>query len=174
MRSRVRAAAIRAAARGGTTRPATIPHATPAVAAHAAAAHDDHGHDAQEPPAAGSRAAELVTCSLLVFSAILSWIAFVRVGYMGEQARVVLFPWMVSGELGIDWALRIDPLTAVMLVVVTTVSSLVHIYSIGYMAEDPYRPRFFCLPFAVHLRDAGAGDLRQPGVSCSSAGRASA
>jgi NADH-quinone oxidoreductase subunit L len=119
-------------------------HAAPAAPAHPTAPRDPHAHeDAHEPPAAGSRAAELITCSLLVFSAILSWIAFVRVGYMGEQARVVLFPWMVSGELGIDWALRIDPLTAVMLVVVTTVSSLVHIYSIGYMAEDPYRPRFF-------------------------------
>jgi NADH-quinone oxidoreductase subunit L len=118
-------------------------HAAAAVATHAVGAHDGHGHDEPEPAAAGSRAAELITCSLLVFSAVLSWIAFVRVGYMGEEARVVLFPWMVSGELGVDWALRIDPLTAVMLVVVTTISALVHIYSIGYMAEDPYRPRFF-------------------------------
>ena len=54
-----------------------------------------------------------------------------------------LFTWMVSGDFKVDWALRIDALTAVMLVVVTTVSALVHLYSIGYMAEDPYRPRFF-------------------------------
>ncbi len=119
-------------------------HPPLAAAAHAAAPHGAHGHAPPEPPAAGSRAAELITCSLLVFSAILSWIAFVRVGYMGERARELVFPWIVSGELGVDWALRIDPLTAVMLVVVTTISSLVHIYSIGYMAEDPYRPRFFC------------------------------
>jgi NADH-quinone oxidoreductase subunit L len=119
-------------------------HRPPAAAAHAAAPDVAHGHAPPEPPAAGSRAAELITCSLLVFSAILSWIAFVRVGYMGERARELIFPWIVAGELGVDWALRIDPLTAVMLVVVTTISSLVHIYSIGYMAEDPYRPRFFC------------------------------
>ena len=50
---------------------------------------------------------------------------------------------MVSGDFKVDWALRIDTLTAVMLVVVTTVSALVHLYSIGYMAEDPHRPRFF-------------------------------
>src|SRR6185503_16174244 len=53
------------------------------------------------------------------------------------------FPWIVSGDLKIDWALRVDTLTAVMLVVVTTISAFVHLYSIGYMAEDPYRPRFF-------------------------------
>src|SRR5215207_283219 len=105
--------------------------------------HEPDVHAPAEPAAQGSRAAELITCTLLVIAAILSWIAFVRVGYLHEDARIVLFPWIVSGELHVDWALRIDGLTAVMLVVVTTVSSLVHIYSIGYMAEDPYRPRFF-------------------------------
>ena len=54
-----------------------------------------------------------------------------------------MFTWITSGDLKVDWALRIDTLTAVMLVVVTTVSALVHLYSIGYMDEDPYRPRFF-------------------------------
>jgi formate hydrogenlyase subunit 3/multisubunit Na+/H+ antiporter MnhD subunit len=73
----------------------------------------------------------------------LSWIAFVRVGFGHMDERVVLFTWMQSGDLKVDWALRIDALTAVMLVVVTTVSSLVHLYSIGYMHEDPHRPRFF-------------------------------
>jgi NADH-quinone oxidoreductase subunit L len=114
--------------------------------AHAAHAGSDHGHDSHgpaEPAAYGSRAAELITSTLLVIAALLSWIAFVRVGYFGEDARVILFPWIVSGELSVDWALRIDTLTAVMLVVVTTVSALVHIYSIGYMADDPSRPRFF-------------------------------
>ncbi len=51
--------------------------------------------------------------------------------------------WMASGDLRVDWAFRIDTLTVVMLVVVNTVSSLVHLYSIGYMHEDPHRPRFF-------------------------------
>ena len=52
-------------------------------------------------------------------------------------------PFIVSGDLKVDWAIRVDALTAVMLVVVTTVSALVHLYSIGYMEEDPYQPRFF-------------------------------
>ena len=54
-----------------------------------------------------------------------------------------IFNFITSGDLKVDWALRIDSLTAVMLVVVTTVSGVVHLYSIGYMADDPYRPRFF-------------------------------
>ena len=57
--------------------------------------------------------------------------------------RVPVFNWISSGTLAVDWALRIDTLTAVMLVVVNTISAVVHVYSIGYMAHDPYRPRFF-------------------------------
>ena len=68
----------------------------------------------------------------------------VRPGRLPAPGRARLAgAFILSGDLKIDWALRIDTLTAVMLVVVTTVSSLVHLYSIGYMAEDPYRPRFF-------------------------------
>jgi len=102
----------------------------------------DHGHPT-EPAAAGSRAAELITTTFLIISAILSWIAFVQIGLIGPDVRVPVVTWFASGDLKVEWALRIDTLTAVMLVVVTTVSSLVHLYSIGYMAEDPYRPRFF-------------------------------
>src|SRR6202011_5428324 len=98
----------------------------------------------QQPAAAGgSRPAELVTTVLLFASMLLSWVAFVDVGFAHHDARVTLFPWIISGDLKIDWALRIDTLTAVMLVVVGTISALVHLYSIGYMQEDPYRPRFF-------------------------------
>src|SRR5215468_8579940 len=116
--------------------------------AHAAEAHeepDDYGHDdhAVEPAAAGSRAAELITTGLLFVSAALSWFVLVDVGFLHHDARIALFPWINSGELQVAWSLRVDTLTAVMLVVVTTVSSLVHLYSIGYMDEDPYRPRFF-------------------------------
>jgi NADH-quinone oxidoreductase subunit L len=108
-------------------------------------AHDDHGHDdhAVEPPAAGSRAAELITTCLLLASAALSWFALVDVGFMHHDVRIALFPWITSGDLQVSWSLRVDTLTAVMLVVVNTVSSLVHLYSIGYMDEDPNRPRFF-------------------------------
>ena len=141
--------------------------------AHAADAHDDHGHDdhghddhhVSEPPAAGSRAAELITTGLLFVSAALSWVALVDVGFLHHDARIALFPWINSGDLQVAWALRVDTLTAVMLVVVNTVSSLVHLYSIGYMDEDPYRPRFFGYLVAVHLRDADAGDRGQSGAA---------
>ena len=96
-----------------------------------------------EPAAAGSRTTELITTTLLMVSMVLSWIAFVDVGFGHHDARVPVFTWIASGDLKIDWSLRIDTLTAVMLVVVTTVSAFVHLYSIGYMEEDPYRPRFF-------------------------------
>jgi NADH-quinone oxidoreductase subunit L len=113
---------------------------------HAAAhAHDDHGHDDHhpvEPAAAGSRAAELITTALLLAAAAMSWMTFIDVGFMHHDVRVVLLPWINSGDLDVAWTLRVDTLTAVMLVVVTTVSSLVHLYSIGYMHEDPNRPRF--------------------------------
>src|SRR5579872_1605769 len=91
----------------------------------------------------GPRPSEIVTTGLLGLSGILAWIAFFRVGVGGADAHVIVANWFTVGKLAVDWALRIDTLTAVMLVVVTTVSALVHLYSIGYMAEDPHRPRFF-------------------------------
>jgi NADH-quinone oxidoreductase subunit L len=103
--------------------------------------HDEHPHHAAAP---GSRAAEIITSALLVIAGILSWISFFDVALGdAEPFTVPVFTWIHSGSLAADWALRIDALTAVMLVVVTTVSALVHIYSIGYMAHDPHRPRFF-------------------------------
>src|SRR6202158_3035982 len=119
--------------------------------AHASDAHDDHavdahGHDdhaVESPAGAGSRAAELITTGLLLVGAALSWFALVDVGFMHHDARIPLAPWINSGELQVAWSLRVDTLTGVMLVVVNTISSLVHLYSIGYMDEDPYRPRFF-------------------------------
>ena len=126
-------------------------HAAPAHDDHAvhAVAHDSHDdshgddHGPQEPSAAGSLGAELVTSTFLVISCVLSWYAFYDVGFLHHDAHVSLFSFISFADLHSSWALRIDPLTAVMLVVVTTVSSLVHIYSIGYMEEDPYKPRFF-------------------------------
>lgn len=91
----------------------------------------------------GHRASEIVTSSLLVVSAILSVVVFFDVGFGDTQERIHVLSWISSGSLQVDWTLRIDTLTSVMLVVVTSVSSLVHIYSIGYMHDDPYRSRFF-------------------------------
>ncbi len=121
-------------------------HATSADVHDSAGDHhaggDGHGHPG-EPAAAGSRTAELITTTLLFISMVLSWIAFVRVGLGHQDAHETVLPFIVSGDLKVDWAIRVDSLTAVMLVVVTTVSAFVHLYSIGYMEEDPYRPRFF-------------------------------
>ena len=91
----------------------------------------------------GDRQAEYVTTGLLILSAMMSCVAFVEVGLNGGSTKVLVLDWMQSGSLSIDWTLRIDTLTAVMLVVVTGVSSLVHVYSIGYMSHDPNRARFF-------------------------------
>ena len=96
----------------------------------------------------GHRTSEYVTTGLLILAAILSWIVFSTYWFAPADAapnvqKVEIFRWITSGPLQIDWLLRVDTLTAVMLVVVTTVSSLVHVYSIGYMADDPGRARFF-------------------------------
>jgi NADH-quinone oxidoreductase subunit L len=92
----------------------------------------------------GARLSEIITTSLLFVAAALSWVAFFQVGFGQTKMLVpVLGEWMTSGAMRVDWALRIDTLTVVMLVVVNSVSALVHLYSIGYMHEDPHRPRFF-------------------------------
>ena len=92
----------------------------------------------------GHTASEYITSGLVIISAVLSWIAFFTIGY-GETAlvEVEILRWISSGALDVAWSLRIDTLTVVMLVVVNTVSALVHVYSIGYMHHDPHRSRFF-------------------------------
>ncbi|MEQ9638664.1 MAG: NADH-quinone oxidoreductase subunit L [Alphaproteobacteria bacterium] len=90
----------------------------------------------------GDRGAQAVTCGGLIIAALLSLIAFVQVTYGGETETVQLFTWIDSGAFEVGWALRIDQLTAVMLVVVTVVSAVVHVYSVGYMSHDPHKPRF--------------------------------
>jgi NADH-quinone oxidoreductase subunit L len=112
--------------------------------------HDAHGHDDHHAPEpsphseAVNRFAEVVTTGLLLASCLLAWGAFFSHGIGTQGATTVTIAnWMSSGALQVNWALKIDTLTSVMLIVVTTVSSLVHLYSIGYMAEDPHRPRFF-------------------------------
>jgi NADH-quinone oxidoreductase subunit L len=120
------------------------PHGAPSPAdQHAAFANTHVEEHAAGPSAAGSVPAGLITTTLLGIACLLSWYAFYDVGILGHEARIRLFSYITFGDLHSDWALRVDPLTAVMLVVVTTVSSLVHLYSIGYMADDPYKPRFF-------------------------------
>ncbi len=91
----------------------------------------------------GTRASEIITSMFVLIAALLSWIVFFQVGVGGETSKQDILRWVTSGELDVSWGLRIDTLTAVMLVVVNTVSGLVHVYSIGYMHHDPHRPRFF-------------------------------
>ncbi|MEQ8742672.1 NADH-quinone oxidoreductase subunit L [Parasphingorhabdus sp.] len=92
----------------------------------------------------GNVPAKIVTTGALFASCALSWPVFI--GFLNGTSSAEVVPvltWIVSGDLNFDWALRVDALTAVMLVVVTTVSALVHLYSWGYMDEDPDQPRFF-------------------------------
>lgn len=91
----------------------------------------------------GTKASQWITTGLLVASAVLSMFAFVDVAMHGNTTIVHVANWVSSGDLDFHWQLKIDALTAVMLVVVTLVSALVHIYSIGYMSHDPHNPRFF-------------------------------
>jgi NADH-quinone oxidoreductase subunit L len=91
----------------------------------------------------GTRASMFITTGLLFVSAALSVVAFNDVALEGHKYIIQILPWIHSGDFAVDWTVRVDTITAVMLVVVTGVSSLVHLYSIGYMEEDPYQPRFF-------------------------------
>ena len=91
----------------------------------------------------GARASQLVTCGAMGAAAVMAIVVFVQVVLQGETATVVLFDWFASGDLDVDWLLRFDELTGVMVFVVCVVSFLIHVYSIGYMAHDPHVPRFF-------------------------------
>ncbi len=88
--------------------------------------------------------AKVITTGALFVSCLLSWPIFI--GYLSGSAEATVTPvlhFITSGTFDVSWALRVDALTAVMLVVITSVSALVHLYSWGYMAEDPDQPRFF-------------------------------
>ncbi|HEV7278124.1 MAG TPA: NADH-quinone oxidoreductase subunit L [Devosiaceae bacterium] len=100
----------------------------------------------------GHRVSEYLTTGLLLIAAVLSWVVFAGFWFApegtggeahAEVLKVEVMRWIQVADLDLRWVLRVDTLTAIMLVVVTTVSSLVHLYSIGYMAEDPHRARFF-------------------------------
>ena len=90
----------------------------------------------------GDRNSEIVTSLFVSISSILSLFIFYNVIYEGYENNVVIASWINSGSLNVNWSIKIDALSSVMLVVVTLISSLVHIYSIGYMSHDPHKPRF--------------------------------
>ena len=96
----------------------------------------------------GEKGAMYVTTGLLFLACLLSWIVFLGLGQ--DTQYIPILRWIESGALSTDWSIRMDRLTAIMLIVVTSVSSLVHLYSFGYMDHDPawkdgesYKPRFF-------------------------------
>ncbi len=90
----------------------------------------------------GDRNSEIVTSFLITISAILSALVLYEVIVNQYQENITIATWINSGTLNVNWSMKIDSLSAVMLVVVTLISSLVHIYSIGYMSHDPHKPRF--------------------------------
>jgi len=100
--------------------------------------HDTNSHHFNGP----TWPAKLTTLFLLI-AAALSWVVFFDVAMGAQTYKIEMMSWVHSGTFAADWSLRVDTLTAVMFVVVNTVSSLVHVYSNGYMAHDPSQPRFF-------------------------------
>jgi len=90
----------------------------------------------------GDRNSEIITSLFVSISALLSLILFYQVIVNHYESNIVIGTWINSGTLDVNWSIKIDALSSVMLVVVTLISSLVHIYSIGYMSNDPHKPRF--------------------------------
>ena len=90
----------------------------------------------------GIRKSEIISCTLVSLSALLSIYIFYDVVINNYDNNFIISTWITSGSLNVNWSIKIDTLSSVMLVVVTLVSALVHIYSIGYMSHDPHRSRF--------------------------------
>ncbi|MCP2678604.1 NADH-quinone oxidoreductase subunit L [Maricaulaceae bacterium NA33B04] len=91
----------------------------------------------------GDRAAQIITTGATISAALASVYLLIDVAYGGNARTIDIVSWMAVGQFEVNWAIRLDTLSAVMLVVITSVSSLVHVYSWGYMADDPHRARFF-------------------------------
>ncbi len=92
--------------------------------------------------AIGDRGSQVVTCGALLLSAALGILVFRDILAASEPQVIPLFRWIVAGGVNVTWSIRLDTLSGVMIVVVTSVSSMVHVYSVGYMAEDKSIPRF--------------------------------
>ena len=110
---------------------------------HTTHTHADHAHHDHHGHYDGPAWPMYLTTALLCVSAVLSWAVFYGFLHEGHDVKVEILRWVNSGTLSANWILRIDTLTAVMLVVVNTISALVHVYSLGYMSHDEHQPRFF-------------------------------
>jgi len=90
----------------------------------------------------GTKSCQILTSSFVSISAILSFVIFYQVFIQDYSSNKLIFNWISSGNLDVNWSINIDPLTSVMLVVVSLISSIIHFYSIGYMNHDPHKTRF--------------------------------
>jgi len=90
----------------------------------------------------GNKLTLLFSSLMVSLSAILSLLIFYKVTVEGYYSNKLIFNWISSGDFNVNWSIYVDSLTSVMLVVVTTISSIIHFYSIGYMSSDPHKPRF--------------------------------
>ncbi len=90
----------------------------------------------------GNLFSQIFSCSMVVISAVISFFIFYDGLINNNYGNFLIFEWINSGNLNVNWSIKIDPLSSIMIMVVTSVSALVHIYSIGYMSHDPHKPRF--------------------------------
>ena len=90
----------------------------------------------------GAKLCQILTSSFVSISAILSLFIFYKVFVQDYSSNKLIFNWIGSGDFHVNWSIQIDPLTSVMLVIVSLISSIIHFYSIGYMSHDPHKPRF--------------------------------
>ena len=90
----------------------------------------------------GVRQSQIITSTLVLISGIISILIFYQVMINDYSSNKLIFNWISSGNFNVNWSINIDPLTSVMLVVVSLISSIIHFYSIGYMSHDPHKPRF--------------------------------
>jgi len=90
----------------------------------------------------GGKFCQILTSSLVLISAILSFFIFYNVLAQDYSSNKLIFNWISSGSFHVYWSINIDPLTSVMLVVVSLISAIIHFYSIGYMSHDPHKARF--------------------------------
>ena len=90
----------------------------------------------------GNLFSQIISCLMVSTAAVLSFIIFYNGIVYDNYGNYLVFEWINSGSLNVNWSIKIDPLSSIMIMVVTSVSALVHIYSIGYMSHDPHKPRF--------------------------------
>ena len=90
----------------------------------------------------GSKPCQILTSSFVSISAVVSLYIFYETFVQGYSSNKLIFNWITSGNFNVNWSINVDPLTSVMLVVVSLISSIIHFYSIGYMEHDPHKQRF--------------------------------